>query len=266
MFTKLLSTFGIGSAKVDTQLEYSTYKPGDEVRGETFVVGGELSQKIDDIYMTVTTFYLERQYNQHRHYHREYRKVNINLAHFKIAPEFTITPKEKRSFPFTIKLPIDTPLTLGGHSVWIKTGLDIDNAIDPKDTDAIDVFPSPIMEKVFNSLQTLGFTLKTSKCMRSYSLSNHYPFSQEFEFKVTPLSQYYGKVNEIGLFFIVKSTDEIEVILEVAKHEDGLGGLLKDAFNLNEHEIRFLATSADLEKSPEHCINALINIINKAIS
>lgn len=266
MFTKLLSTFGIGSAKVDTQLQNSAYMPGDEIHGEAYVVGGELTQKIDDIYMSVTTRYLKKNtYNHHRHYHPKYRTIYINLANYKIAPEFTIEPKEKRSFPFTIKLPIDTPLTLFDHPVWIKTGLDIDNAIDPRDTDTIDITPLPLMDRVFKGLQELGFFFNSSKCLYSYSSSRKYPFSQEFEFKVINSSGYKGKVNDIGVFFWINSVDNIEVILEVAKHESGLTGILKDAFDLNEYETHFLATAADLEQPSEHWTNLLANTIEKAI-
>lgn len=268
MFTKLLSTFGIGSAKVDTKLEHSAYMPGDEIRGEAFVVGGSLAQEVTDIYIKVNTFYLKKIPHRHRksYYHyKKYKKVNLTLAKYKIAPTFKIEAKETRSFPFTIKLPIDTPLSLFDQPIWIQTGLNIDYALDPKDNDTIDVTPLPIMQNVFTALQTLGFSLNSAKCEHNYSLSGKYPFVQEIEFKVTNSSQYKGKAYNIGVYFWINAVDNIEVILEVAKNESGLVGILKTAFNLNEHKTHFQATATDLEQPPEYWTNLLTDTINKAL-
>lgn len=41
------------------------------------------------------------------------------------------------SNPFTFNPPRDTPLSLGSTCVYVKTGLDVPNALDPSDRDEI---------------------------------------------------------------------------------------------------------------------------------
>ena len=42
-----------------------------------------------------------------------------------------IPANENREIPFSFQLPYETPLTYGKSKVWIKTGMDIKNALDP---------------------------------------------------------------------------------------------------------------------------------------
>lgn len=61
LFKKMLASLGIGSAQVDARLEQDSLVPGEVVRGEVHITGGDVAQEIDEIYMYVITHY-EREY------------------------------------------------------------------------------------------------------------------------------------------------------------------------------------------------------------
>jgi sporulation-control protein len=84
----------------------------------------------------------------------------------KISPLRTLQPTAKRSqgYPFSFPLPDETPLTMRDQPVYLRTGLDISTAIDPKDTDYIQVRPHPLMQQVLNAIENLGFQLYKVDC------------------------------------------------------------------------------------------------------
>ena len=55
-------------------------------------------------------------------------------------------------------------LTYGKSKVWIKTGMDIKNALDPKDEDYIQVVANPLVQNVLTAIQELGFQLREVDC------------------------------------------------------------------------------------------------------
>jgi len=59
MFDKMLSSFGIGSAKVDTKLHKNSYIAGEELTCVVEITGGKVEQKIDEIYLSVKTKYIK---------------------------------------------------------------------------------------------------------------------------------------------------------------------------------------------------------------
>lgn len=56
---------------------------------------------------------------------------------------------KKKEIDFQFLLPVHTPPTIGKTKVWIQTGLDVPNAVDPKDRDYINVEPHRYMNTVF---------------------------------------------------------------------------------------------------------------------
>ena len=58
-FNKVLASVGIGAATVDTKLERDQVVPGEEIKGIVEIRGGNVEQKIDDIYLSVNTQYVK---------------------------------------------------------------------------------------------------------------------------------------------------------------------------------------------------------------
>ena len=123
-FDKVFASIGIGSASVDTKLEKDMYMPGEIVKGVVEIRGGKVAQQIDDIYLSLNTTYLkesdDKKYN-----------VTATIERFRITSPFTIGKNERKEIPFSFDLPIDTPLSIGKSKIWVTTGLDIKNAVDP---------------------------------------------------------------------------------------------------------------------------------------
>ncbi|GEB32982.1 MULTISPECIES: sporulation protein [Brevibacillus] len=255
MFKKLLASVGIGAAKVDTRLEEESLVPGDLVKGEVHLTGGDVAQEIDEIYMYVVTHY-EREVNDNK------VKEECTLVKYRLTERVYLQPKESKVLPFAFPLPYETPLTMGRQPVYLRTGLDIKNAIDPGDSDFIEVRPHPLMTKVLDAVSSLGFQLYKVDCEYNRHLGKSYPFVQEFEFR--PTGPYRSRLEELEAIFYLRE-GELEVLLELDKRARGFLGAFEEAFNLDERYVRFRLHDEDLNR-PTHVIaDAIEQLIKKQL-
>lgn len=238
-FNKVFASVGIGAAKVDTKLERDTVSPGEEIRGVVEIQGGNVEQAIDAIYLTLNTSYIVEKDDKKFHQTGQIDK-------FKLAEAFTIRPNEKRQIPISFRLPSDTPLTLGRTKVWVATGLDVKNAIDPTDKDYLRVVPNPLMESVLSAISDLGFRLREAECEQApYRLRRRLPFVQEFEF--VPVSgAYRGRLDELELVFFPNSSTDMEIMMQVDRRARGLGGLFAEALEMDETNVRLTVSTTDI--------------------
>jgi sporulation-control protein len=239
VFKKVLTTVGIGTAKVDTHLYHDLLIPGEMLDGEVHITGTDVSQEIGDIYL-----YLATQYKQD--VNKPTPTQECVLLKYHLTERFALPPNEEKVIPFSFQLPHETPLTLRHQPVYLCTGPDIANGIDPKDTDYILVRPHPLMQRVLDALENLGFQLSDVNCAYHPRFGSKYPFTQEFEFR--PIGKYRGRLNELEVIFSLKP-DELEVFLELNKRARGFGTLLEEDFNLDGRYIRFHVTPTDLNLS-----------------
>lgn len=253
IFKKILESVGVGNAKVDARLHNDTLIPGELITGEVHIEGGEIEQDVDDIYMYVIT-----------HYEREHDNKKVKeeciLAKQLLSAKFKLQPKEEKILPFSFPLPYETPLTMGRQPVYLRTGLDIKNAVDPGDSDFIQVLPHPMMEAVLDAVQQLGFQLFKVDCEYNRYLGRKYPFVQEFEFR--PTGKYRSKLEELEVVFFLKE-NEMDVFLELDKRAKGFFGALEEAFNMDERYIRFRLTQADLNRPQEQIVNMIDEMIQQ---
>lgn len=232
IFKKLLASVGIGAAKVDTRLYDDSLILGEIINGEVYITGGDVSQDIDDIYLYLAT-----------EYQREVDDNTVTeecvLVKHCLSERFNLQPKEAKVIPFSFQLPYETPLTLRNQPVYVRTGLDISLAVDPKDTDYIQVRPHPLMQTVLDAIENLGFQLYKVDCEYNPHFGSTYPFVQEFEFR--PIGNYRGRLDELEVIFTLNS-DLLEVFLELDKRARGFGGFLQEAFDMDERYVRFQVT------------------------
>ncbi|WP_139491342.1 sporulation protein [Brevibacillus dissolubilis] len=255
MFKKMLASVGIGSAKVDARLFKDEVMPGDEISGEVHIFGGDVEQNIDEIYMYVVTYY-ERESND-----TKYKEECLLLKH-RVTDSFVIKPKENRVVPFSFKLPYDTPLTMGRQPVYLRTGLDIKVAMDPGDSDFINVKPHPLMTQILTALGNLDFQIYKVDCEYNHYLGRNYPFIQEFEFR--PKGKYRDRLEELEVIFYL-SENELEVLLQLDKRARGFHGLLSEAFDLDERYARIRFTDLTNPPSTREIEQILLNTIDKNI-
>ncbi|MFC3885205.1 sporulation protein [Bacillus songklensis] len=241
LFNKVLAQIGIGAATVDAKLFKAQLTAGEKVEGIVEVYGGNTDQKIDCIYLRLYTTYV-------REVDDKKVKENFVLNNFKINDPFTIQPGEKKEIPFSFNLPVDTPVTMGNTRVWVTTGLDIKNAIDPRDVDYVEVLPNPIIHEAINAMVDIGFRLRQVECEEApHRLRRRLPFMQEFEF-VPTTGPFYGKLDEVELTFLPDGQDRFEVFMEVDRRARGLSGLFAEALEMDESMVRFYVTDQDIPK------------------
>lgn len=228
--SNMLSRIGIGAATVDTKLP-STVTAGESVEATIEVVGGNAEQEVDGVYLALET-----------RYETDEGSGIAVIDNHQLSEGFSIAPDEERSFEVTLQIPRETPITVGRTKVWVETGLDIDWALDPDDTDYLTVEPTDRMQAVFDALSSLGFDLRTARPEAAPGgvFSTGAPFVQEFEF--VPRGSYRGDFDELEVLF-EPTDDALGVRLEV----DRRGGMLTElsGMDLDERFEQLSVTTTD---------------------
>ncbi|MCA1058453.1 sporulation protein [Rossellomorea aquimaris] len=242
-FNKVFASIGIGAATVDTKLEKSSYEAGEIVNGVVEITGGSTEQSIDAIFLTLFTTYIRESDDKKFTDYAPIQKVQISNP-------FTVLENEKKEIPFSFTLPFETPITYGNTRVWVATGVDIKNAVDPKDKDYIEIVPNQLTNAILTSVQELGFRIRKVECEEApRRYRGRYPFIQEFEF-VPVKGRYQRKLDELEVMFLNQTEDQVELLLEVDRRARGLGGFLAEALEMDESMIRMSIRSSDVPQLP----------------
>ncbi len=213
-FKKMLATVGIGAAKVDTVLNSSVFYPGGQVEGVINVTGGSVDQEIDELTLSLMVE-VKRESDDTTYYEHQ------SIQKYHVANNFKIKSGESIQLPFNFTLPFELPISavgarkLGNVKVFIKTDLDIDDALDKADYDYLQIQPLPAMKTVLDTLDSMGFTFFKSDVEYGHIQESNYSFFQEIEYKAGN-SPYSRKISELELTFIGKN-DGVMLILEIDK-------------------------------------------------
>lgn len=257
-FKKLKASIGIGTAKIDTQLETLEVQLGDSLKGQLQVTGGEVSQEIDDIYIAVKT---------------QYKKPSLESAYytdgtvcqFKLSDSFTIDAGETKNIPFSISLPLYTPITKGISVLWLKTELAIHHSVHQEDEDYLVVTPLPLMQSVLDSLAAIGFEIQEVGCENG-SLAGIWPWDTEFYqvFRFIPTKEIFGgKIDHINVVFNPLSEDEIKVVLEVNQKSDNLLSTIKDELGLDVSKIHLAVQKAKVPSLEQILTDSLLTKLDQ---
>lgn len=253
LFNRMMACIGIGSAKVDTLLERTSYCPGEEIRGVVRIQGGQIDQQIDGIDLSVMTRYM-REMNDNK------VQQNAELYRVRVAPPITVRANETLEMPFAFALPANTPLSIGRSPVWIHTAADIRSAVDPTDHDRIEVVPSPAMHAVMGAFERMGFRLREAETIYAPKLGQSFPFVQEFEW-VPHSGQFRGRLDEVELVFLRNYGTSLELLLQVDRRATSLFGLFAEAMDMDESFVRVNLSESDLRQGPDHVAGLLHNSI-----
>lgn len=257
MFKKMLASVGIGAAQVDLMLHESHVRPGDTLTGVVRIQGGRVEQQVDAIYAFVKTNYIKEQ---------DDKKYNVEatVSKHQLTGPMLVEPERTYEFPVSFELPANTPATLGRTPVWIQTGMDIKDAVDPKDRDILHVSPHPYAAAVLAAVvDHLGFRLREVTCEYApkYSSSGQ-PFVQEFEF--VPASQFRSELDELEIFF-TPYEQGIELLLQIDRKARGLSGWLAEAMDADEHFVKVNFSSRDIEQGPQFIASELQRLIRSYV-
>jgi len=238
LFKKAMASLSIGAATVDAVLEQPELVPGQQVDFTIRVRGGAVEQQIDNIYLNICCQYFEEREKHRGEGETVTEKVGqvYSLTQWSLPEMFVIAPGEDRIFNASFVLPFNTPITLGEGKVWLETGLDIQFAIDPSDTDLLVVRPDAMMAGLFEALTQAGLQLRQVECeaARGFDL----PFVQEFEF-VPVAGAFLGRWKELEIV-VWRDEQQLNLWFEVDRLRRGLQGMLTGLLGRGELK-RYLA-------------------------
>ncbi|MDW6002306.1 sporulation protein [Vibrio mangrovi] len=236
---KTLASFGIGAAKVDSVLQQEVLQPGQQANVTIHVYGGATEQEIDNIYVRLYCRYVDEEPVGDSHGHESQQRTkrvhrNYVLDQWILPYAFTIHSGETRDFQVELNVPWNTPITIGDAKVWLETGLDISQAVDPADKDEITVRPEPMLDAVFSAFESQGFRIRQVECEAAGGFE--LPFVQEFEF-VPTTGPYHGRWREVEVV-AYRTEEALELWFEIDRHQRGIGGMLSHLLGSGELKRR----------------------------
>ncbi|ADL50761.1 sporulation protein [Clostridium cellulovorans] len=253
-FKKVLSSVGIGGAKVDTVLSQKSVRIGEDLEGVVNIVGGNVEQTISRIEVELKTEYLKEIDDSKV-------RCTANLLRLVVARDLVIAPNERKQIPFGFTVPKHTPVSMSRRNVWVETELEIPLALDPEDRDYIDVRPSRVMDVVLDAvINVLGFRLREVECEAGHLRGGHGEFTQEFEF--VPQSAFRGKLDELEITFL-PSDDGIMIYMQVDRRVRGLKSFLQEAAGLDESYLRVGISEYDASQGSNHVARMLEDVISR---
>lgn len=213
MFNKIISNLGLQGVEVNTCIYTSTPQAGQVVNGEVIFKGAASNKNINGIYLKLMTT-AEVESSDH-----EFNQA-LTIAQWHISGAFELKANQSHSFPFSIQLPFETPITeVQCHQnktrVWLHTHLDVDWGLDATDQDYLRILPTPAMQAFLQAMQQCGFFLATADVEKGQLRGSHY-FStigcyQELEFLP---KQHFSGINEVEVSFVAQE-HQTHVMLEV---------------------------------------------------
>ncbi|WP_409341917.1 sporulation protein [Paenibacillus sp. MBLB4367] len=237
-FKKMMASVGIGAAKVDTVIENASgVRVGDELYGRVSIRAGNVAQEVNHIDLCLYANYF-RERDGHVVEERD------QIYRYRLNERFSLQPGDEREFSFSFPLPNSTPITLGKTKVWVDTQLDIEMAMDKTDRDYVQVMAHPIVGAFFDVMERYGLRMYEVSLLHVPHLRLDFPFLQEFELK----PQRRSRLEELEVFYVCHG-DHVEFYLEIDRRAKGFGGLLEEAFDMNERHIKVTVTKDDIADS-----------------
>ena len=221
MLNKLMSSLGLQGIQVDTRLHNPQLQAGQVLNGEVIFKGAASNKTINGIYLKLmTTAEVESNDSEFN--------TNLSIAEWHISGAFELLAQQMHTFPFSIQLPLETPLTdlacrMNKTQVWLHTHLDVDWGLDATDKDFLQIRPTPVMHAFIQAMQDCGFHLVSADVEKGQLRGNGFYSSlgcyQELEFKP---AQFFSGINEVEVSFVAEQ-HQTHVLLEVDRKFRGDG-------------------------------------------
>lgn len=192
--------------------------------------GGNADQKIDAVYVGIGT-----------EYKLDEGWLSETINEKRVLESFTLAAGETRTE--TVELPVlrVTPVTYDRTDVWIEADMEIPWSLDPDDETPVQVEPNRRMDRVFDAVAELGFTLREAY---PEDAGRHYrpgrPFFQEFEY-VPRDGPFRADLDELELIFD-PTPDALKVIVEVDRRDGAVSEILDVDESVDELVVRDQST------------------------
>jgi sporulation-control protein len=138
-----------------------------------------------------------------------------------------VSKGDNLKLPFKFILNKQTPFSTMKTPVWIHTGLDIKNVLDPKDNDSLRVNAGPYLQAVLDAFERLDLVIYRVVNVEDFYDSS-LPFLQQIEFR--PTGSYKYELNYIKVMYVLHEAS-LELIMYVSKNAKDL--------DLEDKKIRF---------------------------
>jgi sporulation-control protein len=210
MFKQLLASAGIGACKIDTQLHNNQCVPGGSLKGAIHIQGGAVAQQINGFDLALMTRVKVKADNGEFY-------QNFCLQRFHLSNAMLVAPGALHQLPFELRLTGELPVTqLPGYSVgkvWLASEANIDMALDPTDSDLLQVAATPLMLNCIDAMLALGYQLQKIDVEKGYlqvpGKRSTVGCYQEFEFRPR---QWLSGIKEVELSFLPDGNNVLLVV------------------------------------------------------
>ncbi|ENV49244.1 MULTISPECIES: sporulation protein [Acinetobacter] len=213
MFNKIMSGLGLQGVTVETRLQNPNLQAGETLHGEISFKGGSSDKEINGLYLQLMTM-AEVESGDH-----EFNQPLV-LQEWLVNSRFLLPAHQAHSFPFSIQLPFETPITevacrRNGARVWIQTHMDVDWGLDATDRDYLKVVPTAAMQSFLQAMQQCGFVLSTVDVEKGQLTARNFRSTigcyQELEFVS---SHMFSGFNEVEVSFVAEA-QQTHIMLEI---------------------------------------------------
>ncbi|WP_421378572.1 sporulation protein [Bacillus salacetis] len=136
MWKDFLSSIGIGNIKVDTVVENPTLTPSSDLKGEVVIEGGLSDQQVNKVVLTVFIRTDDYREDSDFSYHEK------ELHGYALDEIGVVKAEEVKRIPFKFSLSKEHPISDDKTETFLRTTVDIPQAVDPTDEDSIKVVKS----------------------------------------------------------------------------------------------------------------------------
>ncbi len=208
-----MSGLGLQGVTVETRLQNPNLQAGETLHGEISFKGGSSDKEINGLYLQLMTM-AEVESGDH-----EFNQPLI-LQEWLVNSRFLLPAHQAHSFPFSIQLPFETPITevacrRNGARVWIQTHMDVDWGLDATDRDYLKVLPTAAMQSFLQAMQQCGFVLSTVDVEKGQLTARNFRSTigcyQELEFVS---SHMFSGFNEVEVSFVAEA-QQTHIMLEI---------------------------------------------------
>lgn len=194
MINRLLRAFGVDGSMVRTELSISHCRPGGNLHGEIEVTAGDGPISVGYVAFTLL--------------------VNGHAFHSgEVVPGFALGASERRVFEVSYPVPWETPLSMPGVEVTLRTELELARAIDRSDLDPVRIEPLPAQQHILDVLTGLGFHLTSSNVERGALVGVPQGFDFYQEIVLLPGKPYSQRLNELKVTFVA-TEEKLHVVME----------------------------------------------------
>ena len=208
-----MSGLGLQGVTVETRLQNPNLQAGETLHGEISFKGGSSDKEINGLYLQLMTM-AEVESGDH-----EFNQPLV-LQEWLVNSRFLLPAHQAHSFPFSIQLPFETPITevacrRNGARVWIQTHMDVDWGLDATDRDYLKVLPTAAMQSFLQAMQQCGFILSTVDVEKGQLTARNFRSTigcyQELEFVSSDM---FSGFNEVEVSFVAEA-QQTHIMLEI---------------------------------------------------